>query len=296
MTKATEEDVADLVMDGNDPTEPGEIKVVKGTLSVLDDCDSDDQWSVESGAGVTIVESSYSPYEGTKCLRIHVPPSTTGIIKLTKATGSWDLSLNKYLSYFIRRATALLSDSIHFKTYFGETTYNEQNSGTHFTITPNIWVSKSWDISAIAAASRNAITLFALEVENLSAVLNAGVTLDYVFSEPGPSQLKHFDGDRVYIDSPKVMVDTWEGTGAAKLVTLNRKGVPVFIRIIDIDTPNVPLIWMKGMEESSMQEDGIPSYTASHGGIYHVIDGSFTVHETYTPNGKTILYMVLWED
>ena len=59
-----------IYIDGNDPTEPGDIKVVKGSLLELDDCDSNAAWSIVAGAGVTITESQgpSGPHEGTGCL------------------------------------------------------------------------------------------------------------------------------------------------------------------------------------------------------------------------------------
>jgi hypothetical protein len=51
MVQTTIPDSLDITMSEEDPTEPGDIKIVRGTLLELDDCDADTQWSVESGGG-----------------------------------------------------------------------------------------------------------------------------------------------------------------------------------------------------------------------------------------------------
>lgn len=281
-------------MDTNDP-EPGEIKIIKGTLELLDNCDAITQWSIVSGTGVTISINQPVAYEGIGAVDIYIPAGITAIVKCTKSSGSWDFTTHKYLKAYIKTWRALFSppsiSTAHF--HFGESTYNEQSS-THLTFT-GAWTEISWDISAIASASKDGATIFAVEIPNPFAY-HIHVGIDYVFADPGPSQLKSNDGDRVNIHYPKVMVDTWEGTGAHKTVTLNRKGTPAFIRIIDIDTPSVPLIWLKGMGGACLREDGAATYIGANGGIHNVVDGAFDVHGDYSPNGKTILYMVLFED
>ena len=296
MTQETEEESATMVEDENDPIEPGDIKIVKGTLEVLDNCDSDAQWSVESGEGVTIEEDSSVVQEGSGSLKITIPPSTTAIVKLTG--GPWDLSALKYLKlwhfYYGSGEGAGLGNAY---LYFGEAVYNENVSSAFFI--NNVWSCKSWDISEIPAANRNAVTQFAFKVVNNDATFPYDCWIDYVIADPGPSQIKAFDGDRVIQLYPKVYTSHYHATGDDDLaITIPRKGPPSRIQIDGMVTRTV--LWTTDMAagHSKRMSNDTADNTDITDGIKSVGDCYFTVGTgaQVNTNGTIYHYTVWWDD
>ena len=281
-----------IFMDENDPTEPGDIKIVKGTVEILDDCDSDAAWSVESGAGVTIEVDNSQVYEGTGSIKVTVPPSTTAVIKATKSAGVWNLTNYKYLRVFLYHGTPGYMPNCNL--HFGEGAYNEQNFGV-FTLPFPCWVQKSWDISGIPVASKNEVTIFAVTLPNASAFFSHIVRIDYIFADPGPSQVKAFDGDRVILLYPKFYRGTYVGTGNDDLsVLIPRKGTPNRIDIVKDDGTNM-VTWIQGMDIGDSLRIGAATITD---GIKTISDGSFTVgvNATVNTNGDTHIFTCFWDD
>ncbi len=280
----------DVMMDGDAPTEPGDIKVVKGALLVLDACDATTQWSVHSGAGVTIELDNTIVYEGTGSIKVTVPPSTTAIIKATKAAGSWDLSSYNYLRVALRRAQAGAMTA-----FFGEVAYNEQTSGSFGTIAANSWFQKSWDISGIAAASRNGVTIFAVSMLNASATETRYFWIDYVFADPGPSAVRAFDGDRVINIYPKVYTSSYPGTGVAKTITIPRKGTPSSVIIQGAGHPSFWKTTSMGSTNSLELGAGAAFQTDR---IIALGDCSFGIdtHNDVNQDTHTYHYMAFWDD
>jgi len=291
MTQVTIPGDLDIYMDEDDPTEPGDIKVVRGTLLELDDCDAATQWSVHSGAGVTLALDNTTLYEGTGSIRVTVPDGITGIIKCTKSAGSWDLTNYKYLSVSLYNSLPQANLNLH----FGEAAYNEQNRGV-FNFAGGAWETKTWDISAIAAASKNGVTIFALTLPaNGIMGLPVYYYIDYVFSDPGPSQIKAFDGDRVILLYPKFYRGTYTGTGVDNLsITVPRKGAPNRIDIVRDEGSNM-VTWIQGMDAGDSINIGTGTIT---NGVKTVSDGSFTVgvNAIVNTSGDTHIFTCFWDD
>jgi hypothetical protein len=279
-----------IYMDENDPTEPGDIKVVRGTPLVLDNADSVAGWSVVSGTALLALSSS--PYEGTGCVRVQVSGNGTVVIKTT--FGAQDLSAYKYVSSYIKKMVAAnLTVAVNIIDDGGDRGPDAPTS-----LTTNVWLQRQFNISSYTSAERNVVT--AVEFTFVITGMAGGpgwIFIDNVFADPGPSSVRAFDGDRVINIYPKILVDTFEATGNAQIITFSRKGVPAYIKVIDMDTPGVPILWMKGMGETSYLMDGTATgWYAANAGIHDVIDGSFSVAAGVCPNAKTHLYTVMWED
>jgi hypothetical protein len=281
-----------IYMDENDPTEPGDIKVVRGTPLVLDNADSVAGWSVVSGTALLALSSS--PYEGTGCVRVQVSGNGTVVIKTT--FGAQDLSAYKYVSSYIKKMVAAnLTVAVNIIDDGGDRGPDAPTS-----LTTNVWLQRQFNISSYTSAERNVVT--AVEFTFVITGMAGGpgwIFIDNVFADPGPSQLKHNDGDRVYIDSPKFYPGTYEGTTAHKTVIIPRKGVPAYIRTICLDTDEIPVLWMKGFGELSMQDYAVGGWFAAGEGIHNVVDGAFDLYGAApgcNTNGQTYVFMVLYED
>ncbi len=301
MTEATIPLSLDIFMDENDPTEPGDIKVVKGTLEVIDSCDSLTGWSVESGVGVTIANDPVILMEGVASIKITVPPSTTGVILFTHAA-TVSLSGKNWLKFNLQRLAFVgHSTSITYHAHFGEDggAYTDQTMGNFTLASGNVWHEKSWDISAIANADKTTVKWFALNIQNSSATKYAYTLLDYIYGDPGPSSIKSNDGDRIINLYPKIYVGTYTGTNAHQTITIARKGTPAYIRTVCTTAVEVPMTWMKGFGEQAIIEDGAASWSAIGAGVHNVTDCSFDIpaNTTYcSTNGETYVYLIMWED
>jgi hypothetical protein len=285
----------EIDMDGEDPSDPGDIKVVKGTVLELDDCDATTQWSVHSGAGVTIALDNSTFKEGTGSIKVSVPAGITAIIKATKASGSWDLTSYNYLKVWLRTNTA--TPAVNCNLHFGESAYGEQNKGA-FTLPAGEFSQISWDISAIAAASRNAVTIFAVTLPAVGPTTNY-FRIDYAFADPGPSQIKAFDGDRVIDLYPKVYQGTYTGNGSdPQTITLPRKGHPSAIFIqgnAALANGGRPYLWLNTMGDNlAARLDSGGTFDAAM--ITEVGDCYFKVGDVMNTNTTVFHYLVLWSD
>jgi hypothetical protein len=290
-----------LYMDENDPTEPGDIKVVKGTIVPIDSCDVLTGWTVESGGGVTLVLSAYDVIEGTASLSIMVPASTTGVILFTHAD-TVNLSACDWLRFNLKRIASVgWSTSLTFHAHFGEDggAYTDQTMGNFTLPNGNAWYEKAWDISAIADADKTTVKYFALNIVNASGTKPALIHLDYIWGDPGPSSVCANDGDRVINLYPKIYVGSYTGTTAHQTITIPRKGIPAYIRTIRFNVDEPPVLWLKGFGEYSMADYIADPWYASEGGIHNVLDGSFDLAGAAlgcNVNGAAYKYMVMWED
>ncbi len=289
MVQATIPGDLDVYMDENDPTDPGDIKVVRGTLLELDDCDSIAAWSVHSGVGVTIALNNSTVYEGTGSIRVAIPAGITGIIK---CTGAWDISTYKYLKVSLYNDSGLSIPNCNI--HFGEAAYGEQNMGV-FTLSnaPGGWVQKSWDISAIAEANKNGVTLFALTIPNASAFYYY-IYIDYVFADPGPSSIRAFDSDRIINLYPKILTDHYHATGAQLVITLARKGIPSGVLFFPLTDAKDAMAWQT--EFGTSVKNLATSATVAN--VIAVADGSITIEANANINVNTqiVSYIVMWDD
>ena len=307
-TRATESSVVSattltpttVYADANDPSTPGEIKVVRGTVLDIHHCDAIDDgvavWSVHSGAGVTIALDNVNVKEGTGSIKVTVPSSITAVIKCTKSATSWDLSSYKYLKVYLKCLYGMTYGNL----YFGETVYNEQSHV--ITAAEGDWAQESWDISAIAAASKNAVTLFSVSCTS-GVITSKTFWIDYVFADTGPSKIEAFDGDRIITVYPKVYCGTYTGNATDNtVITLPRKGTPsvIFVKHYNAVTYSFTIWWHKSMAagKSERFDGGVATISD---GIKAVADGSFTIGYTAITspvnlNGEQYNYIVLWED
>ncbi len=281
----------DIYQDSNDPTEPGDIKIVRGTSVVLDTGDDVATWSVESGVGVTIELDESNVYEGTGSIKVMVPSGITAIIKCT--IGASDISDQKYLNIYLRKGYAIEWGNL----YFGEAAYNEQSHAITSTGV-YIWKREIWDISALAVASRNAVTEFAVSAVSSDTVQNY-FWIDYVYADPGPSSIRAYDGDRVINIYPKIYHGKYTSTGAALMIEIPRKGTPSYIEIQRDHATDSPCIyWQKEFGAGN-----VLSKTAA--GIFLtnridiVGDCYFTLGTDVEVNAAAAhdyYYTVMWED
>lgn len=292
MVQATIPKNIELYADGTDP-DPMEVKVVKGALQDIHRCDAIDDgtavWSVHSGAGVTIALDNSIVQEGTGSIKVTVPAGITAIIKCTKASGSWNLSSYKYLKVYLRKSTTITMGSV----YFGEAAYNEQ--GQAFSMGSNVWWQKNWDISGIAAASRDAVTIFAVSA---TAGGPGYFWIDYVYADPGPSEIVGNDGDRRIRLYPKVYVGNYTGNGTSQTITIPRKGTPAMVFVKETGSVGGPsaIWWHKDM--TATYSEGFGGGNKVTNAITGVADGSFTVggNAAVNTNGLQYNFFVLWED
>ena len=154
-----------------DPDLVGAIQVV-GEIVEIDDCDSDAAWSVHSGAGVTIALETTEVKEGTGSIKVTVPAGIDGIVKATFSVK--DLSALNSIRVWLKD----LSITGSFYLYFGESAYNEQATSS-FQILTSEWKEKEWVISGISEASRDAVTIFAVRLNNTGGAQAKIFLIDY---------------------------------------------------------------------------------------------------------------------
>ncbi len=299
MTKATENIYTDLFSSVDMPI-PGEIKIVKGTPLNLHLCNALDDgtavWSVHSGAGVTIALNTYYVVEGIGSVRVMVPASTTGVVKFTRSSGSWDLSSYKYLNFSIMMWSPPAGTQ-QVNVHFGESTYNEQNMGAFTCYPMQIFTDLSWNISAIDGASRDAVTIVAFTLPNTTAYVRYFL-IDFVYVDPGPARILANDGDKEDINLyPKMYPSSYVGNATHRTISIPRSGVPSLIIIIDdTNNPSTFAIWLKGMGNKALQNDG----TLLTDLLHNIQDGSFDLEGGVgvALNTTAISYKFLagWED
>ena len=305
MVQVTIPSELDIDMDENDPSDPGDIKVVRAAPLELDVCDAITQWSVASGVGVTIELDNATVYEGTGSIKATIPAGITGVITCTKSAGSWDLSTYKYLKVALLCSENILAPTYP-KLYFGEAAYDEQVSSS-FALSPS-WYQKSWDISAIATGDRDAVTMF-------SVYLPGGASgrtfwIDYVFADPGPSKVKFYDGDYVGQLYPKVLHGLFTGSGTtdhtvylsdtSDATSKSRVGTPINLRVIP-STGGTEVEWSP-VHNTTGGAWSYKHYGSGHEittlGIVEVGDGFFVISSCSGTNISNQLYSftALYED
>lgn len=288
----------EVYTDANDPTEPGDIKIVRIVGLEIDDCDALTQWSVHSGAGVTIELDTVNVAEGTGSVKVTVPNGITAVIKCTKSAGSWDFSSYKSLKLKLRRAFNISSS---FDLFFGEANYDEQTE--NILLVPVFgWGAISWDISGIAAADRNAVTMFSVSATSSGDVQNV-FWIDYVFADVGENTLiEGFDGERICHLYPKVRIGTYNGDGNDdRIVDLERCGFPsaIFLQKAEVgeSSNNQMVFWTSAVAAfySLLVGGGTAPQLDCIKGVF---DGYFTVGtdlRVNSPNDKYV-YVALYED
>ncbi len=291
----------DLTIDANDPTIPGDIKVVSGNQVTLDNCDSANGWSLVSGNNTTITLQYADIMEGNSALRIQIPPSTTAIVQGNFAAAN--IADQAYLNTYLRRTPTVGNMAL----FFGETNYNEQTTGNFTLSSPNIWGLKQWDIGNIAANNRNGVTKFGLLAVNTSNSINALVYIDFIHGDPGPSQIKGKDLARVITLYPKIFLGQFTSSGNNQTVYVSangtspsgRKGTPALIGTIrgGSATYNGLVLRHKDMTaNNSVRADGGAMLSD---GILSMGEGFFTVGDNVRVNpgsNETIWFIALYED
>jgi hypothetical protein len=248
-----------------------------------------------------------NPIEGTGCIDVSVwgdgASARTSVIRFTNSTSSWDLSGCKYIKVKINRQ--YLGGALNHFISFGESTYNE-NTSTAFTSAFNTWETKSYDISAIGTANRDAVTIITVQTSIPTGELEREFLIDDVYCDPGPSRVVANDGVRQIQLYPKITCGAYTGDGTTgKTVYISdtsnaassaRKGTPAMVTVLR-STGNVPVLWMKGMAANySLAQGGVNARTLY--GITGVGDGYFTVASTERVNnaGDDYLYCAMFED
>jgi hypothetical protein len=283
-----------MFADENDPTEPGDIKVVSGSPVEINDCDSLTGWEIVSGEGVSIQIDNGEVKEGTGSIRVYVPADVNAILKYTKPSGSFDISTQLYIkmwTYLVTIGGPWENASLY--ALFGEAAYDEQ--GPQMMEASNLWLQPKWDISGIAAGSRDAVTQFGINLDNRTRTYAKYLYFDYIIADPGPSEIKAFDGDRVIRLYPKIYKGSYVGDGTTQNVPLPRKGIP---SRIDIDCVGRRLHrWYSGMTPEYiwyLDIDGL--WTNVYGRLNSVSEGVFQVTGVLDANGETYYFTAFWDD
>lgn len=303
MVQATVPSELSLLLSTEDPSDAGDIRVIKGAISVLNDCDSSGGWSSITGGTVSL--TPLNPYEGDGAIKHTQYRSTvadsTAVLKYANPTTSWDFNGYKYLSLFIKPILA----ASNFKISFGESTYSEQvSAGSNLTV--GAYSQKVFDLSSVTSNSMNAVTRIAVvcDVSRGSTIFPSVFDVDYITLDPGAGEVKFFDGDRVGILSPKVLHGLYTGASSAQTVYLSatsdanaasRKGTPVSIEIIRDAGTNL-CVWKQNISTGFSLIVGVG---VSSDCITSVSDGSFTVGRNSIVNSSSQglhLFTALYED
>ncbi len=287
----------DIDMDGEDPSDPGDIKIVRGAVWEFDDCDATALWSVHSGAGVTIELDNAIVNEGTGSIKVTVPPFTTGIVKCVLAVAK-DLNTPidyKYLNVYLRRDSTYLGSMV---LYFGENndadiTDEQSKTLTMASIVPNNWSQQIWDISGIADASKNAVLFFAVKGVNSLSSANHYFWIDYIYADPGPASLAFFDGDRLGHANPPY-VATWTGNGSdPQTISLPRKGIVKAVILVGDAATYGRTYWATSDMAGYAAYAGAAGVLDS-GVIANMGDGTFQVSGNYANKSGVVYYAIVF--
>ncbi len=156
-----------------------------GSILEINDCDSlpnaNGTWSVISG-NVSISLDTSRKLQGTGSIKVTIS-SDYGIIAFTKATGSWDLSGSESIQFKIYREGGYWLGNQ--TVYFGEAFYNEQSNGigTGSQLQGGVWTPHTWDISDIAAGSRDAVTIIAFKLRGFDSPSYMTYNIDYIIAD-----------------------------------------------------------------------------------------------------------------
>jgi hypothetical protein len=294
MTKASESYDSGLGLLSVDITEDFGISLVQETLEI-DHCNALGNWVVHSGAGVSVefVQDPENSIEGAGAIKVTVPGSTTGIVKTTFAAK--DLSGLKYIRPAIKRsATANTNVNLHFSESTG--TYNQQSMGASG-LTKEGWNFPHWTITGIADSSKNAVVLFAVTLQNLTATeeifyIDLVQTCQY-------SEIQALIDGAVKKLFPKIYhaLYTGTGTGSSQTVQVMRKGTP---KRIDFDcVGRVPYRWHAGMAsghvwKATSAADG--TWSDVTGQLTSVGDGNFVVTGNLNAVGEDYYITIVFAD
>jgi hypothetical protein len=169
------------------------------------------------------------------------------------------------------------------------------------------WAMRSFDLSSYSSAQRDVVTAVKFTITLTAGGGQAGppffVYIDYVYADPGPSQIEAYDGDRIIDIYPKVYCGTYTGNATNNtVITLPRKGIPsvIFVKHYDAASYSFTVWWHKSMAAGKSERFDGGAATISEG-IKAVADGSFTIGYTAITspvnlNGEQYNYIVLWED
>jgi hypothetical protein len=156
-------------LSSSDPASDGEIKLVPSATIEVSDCDLTTGWTVHAYSGTipTLSIDGTDLKEGIGSLKITKPNTGTLVIKNTFAASDW--STYDYIKVWCKRNSNVFTawPAQVVTLYFGEAAYNEQ-SMDFASLNADTWYELTWDISGIAAASKNAVTLFAIGTKNNS--------------------------------------------------------------------------------------------------------------------------------
>lgn len=270
---------------------PGEIKIVTPSHTVMDSCDLITQWSVVSGNGVNISTNRTEVAEGNGALQIDIPAGITAIVKLTKASGSWNMAGNtRVIKLWVK---SVESNSVPGGyLYFGESDYNEQTSNQM--VINNYWHQLRWDIGNIAAGNRDAVSLFGF---SLTPGSNRTILIDNVVFASGYSKGKLNDGDAVMSFTPKFYRGSYVGNGGNQTLNIPRAGIPDRIEVSSMAGNNrIPVLW-PGYEAGNYSKR-LDGFVYDGNGIFNVQEGSFQVGPTDPVNhsGDYYFFHVFWND
>jgi hypothetical protein len=297
-----------LFLDSADPG-VGNIKIVGSTAVEINDCDAITNWSIAGGAS-SFALSTGSGVEGTGCLIITVPASTTAT--LTWNAGPINLGGCGWCRFYI-----YMKSESTFGTHYSTHNHIHAHMGesdsygidlAQWDMTPaDSWVLKNWDLTGVAVASKDAITYWQIEIANQSSTKASKIYLDYVFGDPGSGIIKADDGGGVRQLFPKVYVSSYVGTGGAQTISIPRAGTPCLILVIcESATAEYPTVWMKGMTDNTppassviLKDDG-GGGLSWNGGVHNITIQAFDLDASYEDGSNTLnvtyYYIAIYED
>ena len=167
-----------------------------GDYLLIDNADTLGQWSVHAGPATLTLDYA-NKFEGNASVLVSGITNVHSVVKIVKSVGSWDLSQYKYLKVTVKGDAG---NCVNCKMWFGEAAYNEQGNPTQwaFALSSVGFKTKVWDISSIAIASRDVVTIIAFE---LMVAAGAGsCNLDFMIAAyGGPRGLMTLGSDNVIV-------------------------------------------------------------------------------------------------
>lgn len=295
MTQETEVVESAIYEQTSDPIEDGDLKDV-ANLIVLNNCDSANTWTVQSGNGVTItlVNDDDSVIEGTGAVRVTVPAGANAIVK-TSFNAS-NIAAMRHLSLFVKPSANAGLATVQGWISEDANSYNQTNLGNKIVL-ENDYRNVKWDLSSVSQNSRDNIVLFSLKLP-FDSGNNLTYLLDYLRAEEY-HQLKVFMGQEIRNILPKIYSFYYTGSGnnANQTVQIARKGAPTSIEWWS--DGRKPYIWISGMGNNTVMAANAANdvrMTLITDVLMIVGDCSFVVTGALNVLNDIYRYRVMWQD
>ena len=294
-----------LVLASAMPTEAGSLEYYGKSIQ-LADCDTADDWSVVSGAGVTITADNQDYREGSGSIKFFIPAGVDGIIKYTLpiaqvCTGYQATKIWAKTDYYSTDTPALMA-----QLALQVSANNSTWSTGAFTLSTiaTAWEEHDYVLSSLESAFYNSVAYVKFEISNTSAS-DITIWIDDVRAISYVSLQGVSHSGKVFQAWPKIKTGTYNGDGTTpRNIYVGRAESPNVIVVQGIGATYYQTMWrMSIMAANDSLELGSSSAFATDcilgeghdGGNYQ---GYFTVGDNrkVNRNGDVYWYMCLWTD